>query len=69
SANPQPGFLAAAGLEGKLGRHIGIFGQLQFNTFGDATQYDNNEEGRSRQVLNFKMKRNDYLVGFGIRVR
>jgi hypothetical protein len=68
-ASPNPGFLAAVGLEGKLGKHIGIFGQLQVNAFGDAAQFDNNIEGRDRSILSFKMNRKDYFVGFGIRVR
>lgn len=68
-ASLQPGFLAAIGLEGKLGKHISVFGQVQANTFGDAARYDNNVEGRGRKLLNFNMNRNDYLLGFGIRVR
>jgi hypothetical protein len=68
-ANLLPGFLAAIGLEGKLGKHIGVFGQLQANAFGDAAQFDNNKEGKARNVVNFKMNRMDYFVGFGIRVR
>lgn len=68
-ATLQPGFLAAIGLEGKLGKHISVFGQIQANTFGDAARYDNNVEGRGRKLLNFNMNRKDYLVGFGIRVR
>lgn len=68
-ASPQPGFLAAAGLEGKLGRHIGIFAQMQANVFGDAGRYDNIDDSQIKSNLSFKMNRKDFLVGFGVRVR
>ncbi|MEQ9374241.1 MAG: hypothetical protein RIG68_03645 [Imperialibacter sp.] len=63
-----PGFLGAIGLEGRLGKHIGIFGQVQANIFGDRAQY-NNIDKSGELNLSFKMIRQDYLVGFGIRVR
>ncbi|WP_416867870.1 MAG: hypothetical protein ACMVP2_12050 [Imperialibacter sp.] len=63
-----PGLLGAIGLEGRLGKHISIFGQVQTNIFRDRAQYDN-VSNSGELKLSFKMIRQDYLVGFGVRVR
>lgn len=67
-SNPFPGLYVAAGIEQKLGKHIGVFLQVQLEKFSGFGAFDRPDEDVETTNLTFKMKQTDTTVGFGLRV-